>query len=773
MGTVGFVQEYRTERSLEALNKLAPPKCRVLRDGKSFERLASELVPGDIVELQLGDRVPADLLLFESVGLEIDESMMTGENEAKGKTALHLGVWPTREQEALHTAYMGTLVKSGKAVGVVVATGPETELGRLFRLVEQTEDKRSPLQVSLDGLGHQLTLYSGIIIVLISLGGLLQGRPLIEIFTVAVSLAVAAIPEGLPVVATITLALGVLRLARRQVIVRKLPAVEALGAVTVLCADKTGTLTTNVLSVQSVILSEDGDPIEVEHLSASVVADLLRVATTCNDAKRQEGRWTGNAVDVALCNLADSLQYQSGSTSARLEEVPFSSDIKYMSVQGEDGQFWVKGAPEVISTMLAGPNHHVAKMADKLHARGLRTLALATGPAVNRLKLVGLVGLMDPPRPGISETLAKLRQAHLRIVMVTGDARETAMTLAASINFPHSQSSAISGEELAAVLSSGASDQKIVNTLNNLSIVYRAMPHHKLMFIQALQVHTQAIVAMTGDGVNDAPALKMADIGIAMGKAGTDVAREASKLILTDDNLASLLDGVHEGKAIFANIRHFIRFQLATSLAALGLIAASIFVPGSTGSPPLNPMQILLINIIMDGPPAQSLGVEPIHQDVLMKPPRQPNDPILSTELLARTALSAAYVLAGCLAVFAWECRVAPGDSTRTFTAFVLFSLFNAFSCRSIDRSVLSLGLLKNRFLNFSIAVALLTLSGILYNPYLSKVFQTTRLTLDELGFLVGLSFSVLVFDEAIKLIAPILAHGRYNSVKYIPLSQR
>lgn len=781
VGTVGFVQEYRTEKSLEALNKLAPPRCRVIRDGSCNERLASDLVPGDIVELVLGDRVPADLLLVEAIGLEMDESMMTGENESKNKMAIGLASWPSKEQESYHLAYMGTLVKAGRGKGVVVATGAETELGRLFRLVEQTEDKKSPLQVSLDHLGHQLTIYSGLIIALISLGGLLQGRPLIEIFTIAVSLAVAAIPEGLPVVATITLALGVLRLSRRNVIVRKLPAVEALGSVTILCADKTGTLTTNVLTVQ-VVAPLQKDQVNVDGLNGSAdsypgVPEVLRVATLCNNAVHDGSKWIGNAIDIALMEFADRFGWTS-ETVGRLSEVPFSSDLKYMAVQcshqSGGSMFYVKGASEVILSMLAGnEKDSIRHTVDELHSRGLRILALAQGPSMDRLCLVGLVGMMDPPRPNIDRTLSSLRSAHLRVIMVTGDAKETAVSLASRIGFPCGASSIISGDELAKILSPGSvHETQALKTLQSVSIVYRAMPHHKLMLIQGLQDRLNAVVAMTGDGVNDAPALKMADIGIAMGKSGTDVAREASKLILTDDNLGSLLDGVHEGKAIFSNIRHFVRFQLATSLAALGLIALSIFVPASTGAPPLNPMQILLINIIMDGPPAQSLGVEPIHPDVLHRPPRARNSAILSSDLLLRTGLSAAYVLIGCLAVFYWECSVAPGDSTRTFTAFVLFSLFNAYSCRSLEKSVLSLGLLKNSFLNASIAVALCTLAGILYNPFLSKVFQTTALSMNELAVLFAASSSLLIFDETIKLVSRLglFSYRRPAAQGYIPL---
>lgn len=757
VGTVGFVQEWRSEKSLEALNRLAPPRCRVIRGGTVLERLASELVPGDLVELELGDRVPADLLLVSAVGLEADESMMTGEQAGRCKRAIPARTWPSRETENEHRAFMGTLVRAGRGKGVVVATGAETELGRLFRLVEQTEDRKSPLQLSLDSLGHQLTLYSGIVIAIISVIGLLQGRPLMELFTVAVSLAVAAIPEGLPVVATVTLALGVLRLARRQVIVRKLPAVEALGAVTILCADKTGTLTTNALSVQCLAL-DDGALIEADALSASQGDEALTVMTICNNAVRHDGKWLGNAVDAALMSFAESKGRISNSQWRRLAEQPFSSDTKYMLVEAESTalgrQIFVKGAGEMVAGQLTLPDDRskLLRFSEALHARGLRTLALASGPTPDRLKLVGALGLADPPRPGIDKTLSALRSAHLRIVMVTGDAKETAASLAATTGFSLNPNHIVSGEELGRLLSPTADPILREQLLNSVSIVYRALPHHKLLLVQAMQTQLGAVVAMTGDGVNDAPALKMADIGIAMGRSGTDVAREAAKLILTDDNLGALLDGVHEGKAIFANIRHFIRFQLATSLAALGLIALSSLVPGSRGAPPLNPMQILLINIIMDGPPAQCLGVEPIHPDVLSRPPRHRDTPILTHTLLIRTALSALFVLLGCLAVFAWECQVAPGDSSRTFTAFVLFSLVNAFSCRSLDRSVLSLGLTRNKPLNISIGVALATLAAILYTPFFSRVFQTTALSFTELAGVLALSSMLLAFDEAIKM---------------------
>jgi Ca2+-transporting ATPase len=632
-------------------------------------------------------------------------------------------------------------------------------------MVQGTAEKRSPLQASLDDLGGQLTLYSGFVIALISLGGLLQHRPAMEIFTVAVSLAVAAIPEGLPVVATITLALGVLRLSRRNVIVRKLPAVEALGSVTVLCADKTGTLTTNVLSVQC-MLPADGEPVDLQgaegrpRRSAKGVAEMLRIGALCNNAEKGAGgSYSGNAMDIALMHLLEGFgEADPRATLVRAAETPFSSDTKYMAVQYGD-TLYVKGAPEVLLGMIRPGAED--RWSPALSARGLRTLAVASGPSLQGLRLCGVFGLMDPPRPGIASVLQRLAAAHLRVIMVTGDAKETAVNLARSIGVPHGDSSVIPGDTVSAL---GLPD------LERVSIVYRAHPQHKLQLVQALQARLGAVVAMTGDGVNDAPALKMADIGVAMGRSGTDVAREAAKLILADDALARLLDGIHEGKAIFANIRHFVRFQLATSLAALGLIACSMFVPSATGQPPLNPMQILLINIIMDGPPAQSLGVEPIHPDVLARPPRPRGSPILSRELLLRTGLSAAYILAGCLAVFYWECQVAPGDSSRTFAAFVLFSLFNAYSCRSLHKSVWALGLWRNTFLNASIGVALLTLAGILYTPWLSRVFQTTPLAPSELGILFGLAASLLAFDELVKMASGWDA-WHASTAGYIPIS--
>ncbi|PJF17072.1 Calcium-transporting ATPase [Paramicrosporidium saccamoebae] len=731
--TVAFVQEYRTERSLEALNRLAPPMCHVLREGRVHEVLASELVPGDVVEIGTGDRVPADL--------QIDESMLTGEARMCSK-----GEAKSRPDETADmTASMATLVRRGHGRGVVVATGTQTRFGRMYTLMKETEERRSPLQCHLDRLGQQLSLYSLAIIVVLALIGVLQHQPWLHIFTVAVSLAVAAIPEGLPIVATITLALGVLRLAGRNVIVRRLPAVEALGSVDVLCLDKTGTLTLNQLTVQRVLCVagdlEGNLRVEADLCSTKNVvpegAELLAALHLCNNAKRGLDDWHGNAIDVALrCFLEDRNYQEALPPLTRVEEVAFTSEHKFMAVKCHNAQsneysYYVKGAPEVVFPMTA--NTEMNAVVEEMSSQGLRVIAVAAGPDPKSLRVVGIVGMCDPPRPEIVGTLMKLQSCGVRCIMVTGDSMQTAMSLARQIGLHHAASAVISGAQLS-------------HQLDGVSIVYRATPEQKLQLISALQKNGH-VVAMTGDGVNDAPALKMADIGIAMGRTGTDVARAASQIVLTDDRLSSLICAIEEGKSIFSSIRHFIRFQLSTSLAALTLIAVTM----ATGqAAPMNAMQILLVNIIMDGPPAQSLGVEPVDKLALNRPPRPKTAPILSRSLLLRTAYSALHIVIGTLFVLAWE-RHYGSDTTRTFSVFVLFSMVNAATCRSTYRSLWDLGFFTNRALTLTTTASLVMLLLIVYVPALARIFQTTPLPLDNWIPILLIAITLMFADELIK----------------------
>jgi Ca2+-transporting ATPase len=799
---VAAIQEYRSERALEKLNDLVPPLCTVVRDGRAIDHFpADRLVMGDLVVLSTGDRVPADVRLIDGVEMMVDESSLTGENSPVGKSGNALsfvggmtsvdargrGVTcppPPPLTEQTNVAFMGTLVVSGRGRGLVIAVGERTEFGKVAKELSEVEARKSPLQVKIDELGRTLAYASSAGIFIMAVLGYLLGRPFLETVTVAVSLAVAAIPEGLPICVTVTLALGVLRMARHAAIVKKLPAVETLGCATVVCSDKTGTLTQNEMTARSMYtlafpsvnfgltgvgydikksggymvrtksceeLSQKGDSKIGEERKAREVTQrcmefnalsaLWSSASICNNATvhdGQEGTAMGQPTEMALlvgaqkANIPDPRPMYH-----RIQEIPFSSDRKRMEVKcrpvggahtctaftlsarrhkhnsteliSPDGSlYFVKGMPESIlgecKTHTAADGSAIAlteigktralSMARRMAACGLRVLAIAYGPSLDELTFAGVVGLEDPPREGVPQSVANLEKSGVKVIMVTGDSKETAVAIArrcgiistakrnsgsmdssgASCEIGASKKSsedtdedsmseydlsthnliddmeygslALSGAELDAIGTNNLADSII-----GVKVFYRVAPRHKLALVRAFQKRGE-VVAMTGDGVNDATALKAADIGIAMGKGGTDVAKEAADMVLSDDDFTTITHAIAEGKGIFFNIRNFLAFQLSTSFAALSMesIATACRLPS-----PLNAMQILWINIIMDGPPAQSLGVEPVDERILKAPPRKATDSIITRALLTRAVSSAALISLLTLKVFAHE----------------------------------------------------------------------------------------------------------------------
>ncbi|XP_029463959.1 calcium-transporting ATPase type 2C member 2 isoform X2 [Rhinatrema bivittatum] len=782
--TVAFVQEYRSEKSLEELNKLVPPECNCIREGKLQHLLARELVPGDVVCLSVGDRVPADIRLVETTDLLVDESSFTGETEPCCKTDEPLpdvGDITTLS----NIVFMGTLVRYGKGKGIVVGVGEQSQFGEVFKMMQKEETPKTPLQKSMDRLGKQLSLFSFGIIGLIMLIGWLQGKRLLSMFTIGVSLAVAAIPEGLPIVVTVTLALGVMRMAKKRVIVKKLPIVETLGCCSVICSDKTGTLTANEMTVTQLSTS-DGFHAEVSGIGYSgkgnvyltpsredikefaniSVGKLVEAGCVANNAVIRKNSLMGQPTEGALIALAMKMDLENVSDLyIRKKEIPFSSEQKWMAVkcvlknEEEEEVYFMKGAFEEViqycNSYNSGgiplpltPQQQALYTQEETYmgSQGLRVLALASGPELGRLAFLGLVGIIDPPRTGVKEAVGVLLESGVSVKMITGDAMETALAIGRNIGLCNGKYEVMSGEELDSL-----EESTLSSTVKKVSVFYRTSPKHKLKIIKALQ-QGGAIVGMTGDGVNDAVALKSADIGVAMGQAGTDVSKEAADMILVDDDFSTIMNAIEEGKGIFYNIKNFVRFQLSTSISALSLITLStVFnLPN-----PLNAMQILWINIIMDGPPAQSLGVEPVDKDAIKQPPRSAKDAILNKSLILKILISAAIIISGTLFVFWKEIpddKVTPRTTTMTFTCFVFFDMFNALSCRSLTKSIFEIGLCRNRMFLYSVLGSILGQMAVIYLPPLQKIFLTQNLEVLDLLFLSGLASSVFIVSELIKV---------------------
>nr|CTP82031.1 BMA-PMR-1 [Brugia malayi] len=783
--TVGFVQEYRSEKTLEHLNKLVPPMCHTIRDGHEVQFLARQLVPGDIVLLNVGDRIPADLRLFEAYDLQVDESSFTGELEPRHKYVKSLTTDGGNFDHTDNIVYMGTLVRGGHGKGIVIGTGAHTRFGEVFKMMQAEEAPKTPLQNSMDYLGKQLSLYSFAIIIIIFFIGLFQGRNTLDMFRIAVSLAVAAIPEGLPIVVAVTLAIGVIRMASRRAVVKKLPAVEALGCVTVICSDKTGTLTKNEMTAV-VVVSADGQIADVLGVGYSLegglctvgservvgyshpsISRVIEIGCICNNAIISDGILIGQPTEGALLVLGMKTELNEQVKNYKLiKEIPFTSETKFMAVQCEhirsngQSELFVKGALDRILEMCTGyleGDKNPVKLNDaakerfmetsrSLGSRGLRVIALAYGYNERELCYAGMVGIVDPPRPGVAESIEIVQSAGVKVKMVTGDALETACSIGAHLKLFTEGDACLSGFEMDRM-----TDLDLERVIKSVTIFYRSSPKHKLRIVKALQ-NLGEVVAMTGDGVNDVVALKKADIGIAMGSTGTDVCKEAADMILTDDDFYTIQAAVEEGKGIYHNITNFVRFQLSTSVAALSLIAISTLFEFEN---PLNAMQILWINIIMDGPPAQSLGVEPVDRDIIRQPSRDVRQPMINNAFITNIFISAAIIIAGTLSVFYKEMsadnEVTPRDTTMTFTCFVLFDMWNALACRSSRKLIWEIGLLRNRMFCFAVFGSIFCQLAVIYFPPLQKIFQTEALSLYDLIFLTVLTSTVFIVAETRK----------------------
>ena len=789
-GIVGFIQEWKAERAIGALRQMLQPLCRVVRGGIERDINTEELVPGDVVVLDVGDHVPADLRLLHTVSLKIDESALTGESAPVEKHPHPVAAdAPLAERGCI--AWMGTAVSNGRARGIVIATGMNTEFGRIAALTSSLGRERTPLQHKLAALGRQIGAAAITISILIGMLGWVSGRPAFEMFMVGVSLAVAIVPEGLPVVVTLTLAFGVRAMVRHRALLRRLQAAETLGSASVICTDKTGTLTRNEMTAQVIWLpgqtlrisgagyeprgefSLDGTVIDARRQPA--LLRLLRSALLCNNASlQQQGdgwSWSGDPTELALVVAAAKAGLLRSAMPATTVEFSFNANRKRMTViePGEAETAHVKGAPEVIlersRTLLRGDacvpldddlRRSVLDAYHDLASQGLRVLAVAVRPldaattldadnVEQQLTLLGLVGIVDPPRNQVSKAIQMARRAGIRSIMVTGDAPATALAIARMIGLPADR--AVLGTELQAM-----SDAELVAALRQDVLFARTTPEDKLRIVTALQ-ELGNVVGMTGDGVNDAPALKRADIGIAMGIHGTDVARAAADMVLTDDNFASIVRAVREGRRQYDNIRKFVQYLLSSNSGEVIAIFANVLMGGPLI---LLPVQILWMNLVTDGMTAIALGVEPAEKKLMERPPRSPTAAILDRHALWRVLTTGTYI--GLATLFAFNHLLGQDDpnaimraQTVAFTTIILCEKMNVFNFRSLHSPLSTIGYFSNPWVLFAWVGTISLQFAAIYTPFLQGVLHTTALTLRDWLLVMTLSLPVFLVTEGIK----------------------
>lgn len=742
---VGFIQEYRAEKAMEKLKGLISSEALVIRDGQEQKVTSGELTLGDIVLLEEGDNVPADLRIIESNDLLIDESALSGESLPVEK---HSSVITSDEHDADNMAFMETDVASGRGKGVVVEVGMGTAIGKIAEMIQE-EEEDTPLQQKIARLGKTLGLLAVIVCSVVFILGYLQGIPLVDNFMTAVSLAVAAVPEGLPAILTLTLALGMQRMARSNAIVRKLLAVETLGSCNVICTDKTGTLTLNQMTVRDVRVKNSNM--------------VNTISALCNNATLSNEKVLGDPTDAALLLYADENGYHRKELEEkypRLLEIPLDSTRKRMTTINQiekDRYLLVKGAPEVllqkcseieneigICSLKPEDTDNTMKQLNQMTGNALRVLGFAyrkLDPGENledkealekNLTFVGLVGMMDPPREEAKQAIATAKKAGIKVVMITGDHKDTAVAIAKEIGIAE-------GEEVLALNGSDLDkmdDHEFLDKVNDISVYARVFPEQKVRIVEALK-KTGNVASMTGDGVNDAPALKKAAIGVAMG-SGTDVAKESADMLLQDDNFATIIKAVREGRTIFDNIRRFVRFQLSTNIGAILTITSSSIL----GLPvPFNPIQVLWINIIMDGPPAQSLGVEPPEKDVMKRPPLK--EEIIPRKNLIKITIAGVVMTVGTLALYYYLINNNTDiikAMTMAFTLFVMYQIFNVFNCRS-DHGF------SNKFLYVAVGASVLLQLGVIYLPFLQGVFRTTSLGILEWIVILLIASTIFISD--------------------------
>ena len=777
---LGFIQNFRAEKALQALKKMVAPLARVIRDGKEQEILAQELVPGDIILVNAGARLSADCRLLEAMSLKVDEAVLTGESVPVEKTAEAISQdVPLSERHNM--LYTGTSVVYGRGKAIVVATGMQTEFGKIAASLEEIKEEKTPLQVSVDNLGKSLGILTLSICLLVGVLGILRGYPILKMFIWAVALAVAAVPEALPAVITICLALGTRRMVKRNALVRRLSSVETLGSTSIICSDKTGTLTKGEMSVRKIFLNNTeievtgvgyeprGEFIFQNSNLSSGGQDLdllLKIGALCNDSQltNEDGKWRilGDPTEAALMVAAykrSLLKEDLNNEYPRIDEIPFSSERKIMTtIHRYQNHILVfsKGAGEVILEKSRLDYEMKQKLLNQLHnmaGEGLRTLAFAYKETplnlpkeeIERdLEFVGLVGMIDPPRQEVKEAIRICEQAGIKSIMITGDHLLTAKAVAKEIGILD-KGLALTGDELDKL-----TDSELREKIKDIEVIARVSPLHKLRLVEAFQRNTD-IVAMTGDGVNDSPALKKADIGVAMGITGTEVSKEASDLILLDDNFATIVSAVEEGRNIFKNTKNFFTYGLSCHIGEVLIMLVAILV----GLPlPLVATQILWMNLITDGLPPLALSVEPITPEIMQQPPRGRKEGFFTKRVVFFGIGIGALIAIQGIALLLYGLKTSLVKAqTLVFCLITISEMFNAFNWRSDKVSLFKLGLFSNKPLILAVASTILLQILVVYMPFLQKPFHTTALNFIDWLWVISLGSTTFIFMEVIKLI--------------------
>lgn len=789
---IGIIQERKAEEAIKELKKLSSPKSLVKRNGKVVEVPTNKIVPGDIVVLEAGRMVPADLRLIDEASLKIEESSLTGESvpvekdseiDLSGKEDVALG-------DQRNMAFMSTVVTYGRGEGVVVGTAMDTEMGKIADLLGKTVDEKTPLQKRLADIGKVLGIIALIISAVIFGLGVIQGRDIFDMLFTAISLAVAAIPEGLPAIVTIVLAMGVQKMIKRNAIIRKLPAVETLGSVNIVCSDKTGTLTQNKMTVTKIYTNEEIKSVENIDTQNESENMLLKAMVLCNDATYTEKNQTGDPTEVALLVMGENnglKKEEAEKQFKRLNEVPFESDRKMMTTINEiNGEYFVftKGAIDNLLKASTKINvngeekeltedikRDILNAAEKMSSQALRVLGAAYKKTDNKkgtredfendLVYTGLVGMIDPPREEVKASINKCHNAGIKTIMITGDHKKTAFAIAKELGIAEREEQSISGVEIDKL-----SEKELSNRIKDLRVFARVSPEHKVKIVNAFRDNGN-VVSMTGDGVNDAPSLKAADIGVSMGITGTDVAKSASDMILTDDNFSTIEHAIEEGRNIYKNIKKTILFLLSCNFGEIIAIFLAVLFKWPT---PLIPIHILWVNLITDSFPALALGVDPGDPDVMKEKPRDPKESIFQGYKLS---LFINGLIIGGLTLFAFVYgirnfmgitdfnQIIPSDipgnalihaQTMAFIVLSFSQLVHSLNLRSFEKSIFKKGLFTNKYLIGAILLGIVLQAIIVSVPFLEEIFNVSSLNITDWSIVLGLSIVPLIINEIVKI---------------------